>query len=42
VFTIALGVLILDEPINALQLVGAALVLVGVALVTLRPQRSAA
>jgi drug/metabolite transporter (DMT)-like permease len=38
VFTIGLGVLILDESINALQLVGAAFVLVGVALVTLRPR----
>jgi drug/metabolite transporter (DMT)-like permease len=36
VFTIGLGVLILDEQVNALQLVGAALVLAGVALVTLR------
>jgi len=38
VFTIGLGVLILDEQINALQMVGAALVLAGVALVTLKPR----
>ena len=38
VFTIGLGVLILDEPLNALQLVGAAFVLVGVAIVTLKPR----
>jgi len=37
VFTIGLGVAILDEPILPLQLVGAALVLAGVMLVTLRP-----
>jgi drug/metabolite transporter (DMT)-like permease len=37
VFTIALGVMILDEPLAAPQVAGAALVLGGVALVTLRP-----
>ena len=37
VFTIGLGALILGEPVHAIQLVGAALVLVGVMLVTLRP-----
>lgn len=39
VFTIGLGVLILDEQVNTLQLVGGALVLAGVALVTLKPRR---
>jgi drug/metabolite transporter (DMT)-like permease len=39
VFTIGLGVLILDEPLAAPQIIGAALVLGGVALVTLRPGR---
>jgi len=38
VFTIALGVAVLDEPVYPIQLVGAALVLAGVMLVTLRPQ----
>ena len=38
VFTIGLGVLILDEQVNTLQLIGAALVLAGVALVTLKPR----
>ena len=38
VFTIALGVVVLGEPIHAIQLAGAALVLVGVMLVTLRPR----
>ena len=37
VFTIALGVAVLGEPMHPLQLVGAALVLVGVMLVTVRP-----
>ena len=37
VFTIALGAWLLAEPIHAIQLVGAALVLAGVALVTRRP-----
>jgi drug/metabolite transporter (DMT)-like permease len=38
VFTIALGAVVLGEPVHSLQLVGAALVLVGVMLVTLRPR----
>jgi drug/metabolite transporter (DMT)-like permease len=38
IFTIALGVWLLDEPLHAVQLIGAALVLAGVALVTLRPR----
>ena len=38
VFTIALGAWLLGEPLHAVQLVGAALVLAGVALVTLRPR----
>lgn len=38
IFTIALGVALLDEPLHAAQLVGAALVLAGVALVTLKPR----
>ena len=37
VFTIGLGALMLGEAVHAIQLVGAALVLFGVALVTLRP-----
>jgi len=37
VFTIALGVAILGEPMHWIQLAGAALVLAGVMLVTLRP-----
>jgi drug/metabolite transporter (DMT)-like permease len=37
VFTIGLGAAILGEPVHAIQLGGAALVLVGVMLVTLRP-----
>ena len=41
VFTIGLGALILGEAVHAVQLFGAALVLVGVALVTLRPTRTA-
>lgn len=41
VFTIGLGAMILDEPTNALQLVGAALVLGGVMLVSARPRASA-
>jgi drug/metabolite transporter (DMT)-like permease len=40
VFTIALGALILGERIGSLQLLGAALVLGGVALVTLKPRRT--
>jgi drug/metabolite transporter (DMT)-like permease len=36
VFTIVLGVTILGEPMHSIQLVGAALVLVGVMLMTLR------
>ncbi len=38
VFTIGLGAVILGEPVHALQLAGAALVLVGVMLVTLKPR----
>jgi drug/metabolite transporter (DMT)-like permease len=38
VFTIGLGAMILGEPVHAVQLAGVALVLVGVTLVTLRPQ----
>jgi drug/metabolite transporter (DMT)-like permease len=38
-FTIWLGSWLLDEPVHAIQLVGAALVLAGVALVTFRPAR---
>jgi drug/metabolite transporter (DMT)-like permease len=41
VFTIGLGAVILGEPVHAVQLAGAALVLVGVTLVTLRPQPAA-
>ena len=37
VFTIALGVAVLGEPMHPIQLAGAALVLVGVMLVTARP-----
>lgn len=40
VFTIGLGAMILGEPIHALQLAGAALVLIGVLLVTLRSRAS--
>ncbi len=39
VFTIGLGALILGEAVHGIQLVGAALVLVGVALVTAQPAR---
>lgn len=39
VFTIGLGALILGEPVYAVQLGGAALVIVGVVLITLRPRR---
>ena len=39
VFTIGLGALILGEAVQGIQLVGAALVLVGVMLVTLQPAR---
>jgi drug/metabolite transporter (DMT)-like permease len=42
VFTIALGVVVLGEPAHWIQLAGAALVLVGVMLVTLRPRARAA
>jgi len=38
VFTIALGYWILGEPVHGVQLVGVALVLAGVTLVTLRPR----
>jgi drug/metabolite transporter (DMT)-like permease len=41
VFTIGLGAMILGEPVYAIQLAGAALVLVGVTLVTLRSQPAA-
>ena len=40
-FTIALGFWILGEPVHLVQLAGAALVLAGVTLVTLRPGRQA-
>jgi drug/metabolite transporter (DMT)-like permease len=40
VFTIGLGALILGEGVHWIQLVGAALVLIGVTLVTLRPART--
>jgi len=39
VFTIGLGAWLLGEPVNATQVAGAALVLAGVALVTVRPAR---
>lgn len=39
VFTIGLGAWLLNEPVHAVQMIGAALVLGGVALVTLRPGR---
>lgn len=42
VFTIALGAAVLGESVQALQLVGAALVLAGVMLVTLKPRAPAA
>ena len=42
IFTIGLGALMLGEPINLLQLVGAALVLAGVMLVSRQPPRPAA
>ncbi len=42
VFTIGLGALILDEPTYVLQLVGAALVLGGVMLVSARPRQAVA
>ncbi len=42
VFTIGLGALILGEEVHAVQLVGAALVLAGVLVVTLRPRTVAA
>jgi len=41
VFTIGIGAVVLSEPVFALQLAGAALVLAGVMLVTLRPARTA-
>ncbi|MEP7063613.1 MAG: DMT family transporter [Betaproteobacteria bacterium] len=41
IFTIGLGATILDEPTNLLQLVGAALVLSGVMLVSARPRPGA-
>jgi drug/metabolite transporter (DMT)-like permease len=40
VFTMAIGAVVLGEPVFALQLAGAALVLAGVMLVTLRPARA--
>jgi drug/metabolite transporter (DMT)-like permease len=42
VFTIGLGAMILGEPVRAIQLAGAALVLGGVLLVTLKPRSAAA
>ena len=42
VFTIFFGALLLDEPVHAVQLAGAALVLVGVTLVARRPTATAA
>jgi drug/metabolite transporter (DMT)-like permease len=42
VFTIGLGAMILGEPVHAIQLAGAALVLVGVLLVTVKPRSAAA
>ena len=41
VFTIGFGAMILDEPMHAIQLAGAALVLTGVLLVTMKSRRSA-
>ena len=41
VFTIGIGAVVLGEPVFALQLAGAALVLAGVMLVTFRPPRRA-
>jgi drug/metabolite transporter (DMT)-like permease len=42
VFTIGLGAMILGEPVRAIQLAGATLVLGGVLLVTLKPRSAAA
>lgn len=42
VFTIALGAMLLAEPIQAIQIAGAALVLAGVALVTAKPRAASA
>jgi len=42
VFTIGMGAAILGEPMHAVQLLGAALVLAGVLLVTRRPRTTAA
>jgi len=42
VFTIGLGAMILGEPIHAIQLAGAALVMGGVMLVTLKPRMAGA
>lgn len=42
VFTIGLSAMILGEPVHWIQLAGAALVLTGVALVTLRPKAASA
>jgi multidrug transporter EmrE-like cation transporter len=42
VFTIGLGAVILGEPVHGIQLLGAAFVLAGVTLVTLRPKTGAA
>jgi drug/metabolite transporter (DMT)-like permease len=42
VFTIFLGALLLDEPVRAIQLAGAALVLAGVTLVARKPEPAAA
>jgi drug/metabolite transporter (DMT)-like permease len=38
IFTIGLGAMLLDEPVHLVQMIGAALVLAGVALVTFRPR----
>ncbi len=42
VFTIFFGALLLGEPVHAIQLAGAALVLVGVTLVARKPSAAAA
>jgi drug/metabolite transporter (DMT)-like permease len=42
VFTIGLGAMILGEPVHAIQLAGAALVLVGVMLVSVKPRMTGA
>ena len=42
VFTIFLGALLLDEPVHAIQIIGAALVLAGVTLVARKPATATA